>query len=104
VEKEPDCEEPEAPSAAAITDRPSYRTPAPVKKRRRVFKGERKKEGRRLPMVFINKEVAAGVVMIVAAIAWFVGGLLWLNRIFFYPPILLVLGIAAIYKGFTAPD
>ena len=55
-------------------------------------------------MVFINKEVAGGVVMIVVSIAWFVGGLLWLNRIFFYPPVLLILGIAAIIKGFTAPD
>ena len=55
-------------------------------------------------MVLINGEVACGFVMIVVAIAWFVGGLLWLNRIFFYPPVLLILGIAAIYKGFTAPE
>ncbi len=55
-------------------------------------------------MVFINREVACGIVMIVAAIVWFVGGLLWLNRVFFYPPVLLILGIAAIYKGYAAPE
>jgi hypothetical protein len=81
-----------------------YRAPAPVKKRRPASKRERKKERRRLPMIFINGEVASGFVMIIAAIAWFVGGLLWLNRIFFYPPVLLILGIAAIIKGFTAPE
>jgi DNA-directed RNA polymerase subunit RPC12/RpoP len=102
--KEPDWNEPEAPAATAITDRPLYRAPAPVKKRRPPSKRERKKESRRLPMVFINGEVTCGFVMIVVAIAWFVGGLLWLNRIFFYPPVLLILGIAAIYKGFTAPE
>jgi hypothetical protein len=43
-------------------------------------------------------------VKIVAAIVWFVGGLLWLNRIFFYPPVLVILGIGAILKGFTATE
>ena len=55
-------------------------------------------------MVFINAEVAIGFVMIVAAIVWFIGGLLWFNLIFFYPLVLVILGIAAIYKGFSAPD
>jgi hypothetical protein len=55
-------------------------------------------------MVFINGEVASGFVIIGVAIAWFVDGLLWLHRLFFYPPVLLILGIAAIYKGFRAPD
>jgi DNA-directed RNA polymerase subunit RPC12/RpoP len=104
AEKEPGWDEPEAPASTAITDRSLYRAPAPVKKCRPASKRERKKERRRLPMVFINGEVAIGFVMIVVAIAWFVGGLLWLNRIFFYPPVLLILGIAAIYKGFTAPE
>ena len=102
TEKGPDRDEPEAPASTAITDRPVNR--APVKKRRPASKRERKKERRRLPMVFINREVACGIVMIVAAIVWFVGGLLWLNRVFFYPPVLLILGIAAIYKGFRAPE
>jgi hypothetical protein len=104
AEKERHRDEPEAPASTAITDRPVNRATAPVRKRRPASKRERKKERRRLPMIFINVEVACGIVMIVAAIVWFVGGLLWLNRIFFYPPVLLILGIAAIYKGFTAPE
>jgi hypothetical protein len=104
AEEEPGSDEPEAPASTGITERSLSRAPAPVKKRRLPSKRERKKESRRLPMVFINKEVAGGVVMIVVAIVWFVSGLLWLNRIFFYPPVLLILGIAAIVKGFTAPD
>jgi glutaredoxin len=104
AEKEPQRQEPEASASTSITDRPLYRAPVRMKKRRLRSKSERKKESRWLPMVFINGEVAIGVVMIVAAIAWFVGGLLWLNRLFFYPPVLLILGIAAIYKGYTAPD
>ncbi len=105
AEKEPDRDEPEAPAATAITDRPLYRAPASVKKRRPASKRDRKKESRRPRMVFsINAEVASGLVMIVAAIVWFVGGLLWLHRIFFYPPILLIIGIGAIIKGFTAPE
>ena len=103
AEKEPACDEPEAPASTAITDRPLDRALVPVKKRRSAFKRERKNEGWRPPMVFINGEVACGVVMIVVAIVWFVGGLVWLHRLFFYPPVLLVLGIAAIYKGFLAP-
>jgi hypothetical protein len=103
AEKEPVCDEPEAPASTAITDRPLYRGSTPVKKRLPISKRKGKKEGRRPPMLFINGEVATGVVMIVASIAWFVGGLVWLHRLFFYPPILLVLGIAAIYKGFVAP-
>jgi hypothetical protein len=104
TEKEPSRDEPKEPVCTAITERPLHRVPGPVKKRRPASKRERKKESRPLPMVFINGEVATGFVMSVVAIAWFVGGLLWLNRIFFYPPVLLILGIAAIYKGFRAPE
>lgn len=100
--KEPD--ELEEPATAAVTDRSLNRAPVPAKKRRLASKRARKKEHRQLPMVFINKEVAAGVVMIIAAIVWFVGALVWFHTLFFYPPVLLILGIAAIYKGFTAPD
>jgi hypothetical protein len=103
--EKPECHEPEVPASTAIFDQPLYRVPAPEKKRRPASKRERKKETRRPSMVFsINAEVASGVVMIVVAIAWFVGGLLWLHRLFFYPPVLLILGIAAIIKGFTAPE
>lgn len=47
----------------------------------------------------MNWGVAGGALAIVIAVAWFFGGLLFLDRIFFYPPILAVLGIVAIVRG-----
>jgi hypothetical protein len=44
--------------------------------------------------------VIGGIVMILIAVVWFVLGLM-AGRVFFYPPILAVLGIAAIVKGLT---
>ncbi len=35
----------------------------------------------------------------ILAVAWFVLGLLLLNRIFFYPPIMFVIGLVAFLKG-----
>jgi hypothetical protein len=96
-------DEPEVPASSAVTDRPGDRVPAPMKKRRPASKRERKKESWQAPVIYINAEVATGFVMIVVAIAWFVAGLLWLHRIFFYPGVLVILGIGAIVKGFTAP-
>lgn len=46
----------------------------------------------------IQKGVLGGVLMVVIAVAWFLLGLA-ANRIFFYPPVLLVIGIFAIIKG-----
>jgi hypothetical protein len=45
-----------------------------------------------------NSGVLGGVLMIILAIVWFVGGL-FADRIFFYPPILLIIGIVAVIKG-----
>lgn len=42
--------------------------------------------------------IFVGLLMIVGAIVWFVLGLMN-DRIFFYPPILLVLGIISLFKG-----
>jgi len=42
--------------------------------------------------------IGGGIAMIVVAIVWFICGLAF-NYIFFYPPILLVLGIVALVKG-----
>lgn len=46
----------------------------------------------------INAGVIGGLLMILIAVIWFVGGLMF-GYIFFYPPILLVIGIIAIVKG-----
>lgn len=46
----------------------------------------------------INNGIAAGVLMIICALAWFFGGLI-IGVIFYYPPILLILGIVTLFKG-----
>jgi hypothetical protein len=45
-----------------------------------------------------NGGVLGGVLMILIAVVWFVAGLA-AGRIFFYPPILLIIGIVAVIKG-----
>ena len=46
-----------------------------------------------------NLGIPAGVLLIVAAIAWILVGVILMDRIFFYPLILLVAGIIAIING-----
>jgi len=50
-----------------------------------------------------SKAIWGGVGMMVGAVVWFVVG--WMaGRIFFYPPILFVLGIVGVAKGLMAPS
>jgi hypothetical protein len=42
--------------------------------------------------------VAGGLLMMVIAVVWFFGGLA-LGRIFFYPPILFIVGLVGFFKG-----
>lgn len=46
----------------------------------------------------VNAGVAGGVLMMLIAVVWFLGGLA-AGYIFFYPPILFVIGLIAIVKG-----
>jgi hypothetical protein len=46
----------------------------------------------------VNSGVLGGVLMIVIAVAWFGLGLM-ANRIFFYPPVLAVIGLMSVFKG-----
>lgn len=43
-------------------------------------------------------KVLAGVGMMVGAVVWFVLGLM-ADRIFFYPPVLLIIGLVTMVKG-----
>ena len=51
-----------------------------------------------------NAGVIGGVLMMVIAVVWFVLGFIYLSRIFIYPPILFVIGIAAFIKGLLGRD
>jgi hypothetical protein len=76
-------------------DRPIQRRPKP-----------RREESRRAPRVAFeegwfgstNAGVIGGLLMILIAVVWFVAGLAG-GIIFFYPPILGVIGLIAIAKG-----
>lgn len=51
----------------------------------------------------INSGMIGGIIMILIAVVWFVGGMA-AGIIFFYPPILLVIGIIAFLKGLFSRD
>ena len=48
-------------------------------------------------------QVITGLLMMLGAVAWFIGGLA-IGYIFFYPPILFILGIGTMIKGFLGKD
>jgi hypothetical protein len=43
--------------------------------------------------------IVSGILMMLGAVVWFVLGIVLIDRIFIYPPILFVFGIAAVIKG-----
>jgi hypothetical protein len=47
----------------------------------------------------INAGVGGGLLMMVVAVIWFVVGLLAIDRIFIYPPILFIIGLVAFFRG-----
>jgi hypothetical protein len=47
----------------------------------------------------VSGQVLIGIVMMVGAVAWFVGGLMMFDRIFIYPPVMFVLGAISSGKG-----
>ena len=55
-------------------------------------------EGEDFSFMGIEDPLTAGILASVVAIAWFIGGLA-AGRIFFYPPVLLILGLIAVNKG-----
>ncbi len=72
--------------------------PEPPQKRR--SKSRKRRSERSGFSVAVHPEIITGILMMVGAAVWFFLGLA-ANRIFIYPPILFVLGIAAVVRGFT---
>lgn len=81
---------PEPPNRASKTSRP--------KKAARREKSE--SGGFRIA---IHPSIVTGLLMMTGAAVWFFLGLA-AGRIFFYPPVLFVLGIAAVVRGFLGQD
>jgi hypothetical protein len=61
------------------------------------------KPRRRGPSIAVSPAVITGVLMMVIAVVWFVLALS-LGWIFFYPPVMFVLGLVAVVKGFMGYD
>ena len=55
------------------------------------------------PSVSVNPSIVTGLLMMLGAAVWFFGGLA-AGIIFFYPPILFILGIGTMIKGFSGGD
>jgi hypothetical protein len=56
-----------------------------------------------VPTIEVNREIVAGCLMMAGAALWFFLGLA-AGIIYFYPPILFILGIGAIFRGFSGGD
>ena len=64
---------------------------------------KRKSDDSRYSGIAINPQIITGLLMMIGAAVWFFVGL-GANRIFFYPPILFVLGIGTVVKGFMGGE
>lgn len=58
-----------------------------------------KEPGRSLEGKVFNGGVAVGILSMLGAVVWLVAGILLLDRIFYYPPILFIIGLVGFIKG-----
>jgi hypothetical protein len=80
--------------------------PPPIrrrKKRRRPRSEERSWSLPSMPRIAISSTIWAGLAMMVGAVVWFVVGLA-VGYIFFYPPIMFVLGVLAFFRGLMGQE
>lgn len=84
---------------------PPPTAPAPPRKRlpRSVARDEKPRRGPRVAFEqgwfgSVNSGVAGGILMMLIAAVWFIVGIAG-GRIFFYPPILFVIGLVSMFKG-----
>jgi hypothetical protein len=100
----PARDEPKAPSppSSDLSDlqRPVYKPPPPAKAPPAPGK-EKRDPGR--GSIAVHPSIISGLLMMIGAAVWFFLGLA-ADRIFFYPPILFILGIGAIIRGFKGGD
>lgn len=92
---------PAKPSSPPKPVKVDYETERPRK--RSVGSRPRERESRGYSGIAINGSIITGLLMMLGAVVWFVAGLAG-GIIFFYPIILFVFGIAAIYRGFTGQE
>jgi hypothetical protein len=52
-----------------------------------------------LSRIGIKNGIIAGIIVIIAAVLWFILGLLYFDVVFFFPPVLLVFGVLTLING-----
>jgi hypothetical protein len=75
----------------------------PKKKKRKKRPPEKQESGRSFEGNVINGGVGIGVLVMIIAVVWFVVGLAN-DIIFFYPPVLFIIGLVAFFKGLTGQE
>jgi hypothetical protein len=89
----PDPPEP-VPEVSKKSSKPRRRTRRDDERRGQRIASERGSFGS------VNAGVIGGILMMLIAVVWFIGGLA-VGYIFYYPPVLLVIGFIAMIKGFA---
>jgi hypothetical protein len=88
-------------TAPPTPSRPSWaRNPDKPKTKKKPRKVSRERSG---GGIAIHPSIITGALMMVGATIWFVLGLA-AGYIYFYPPVMFVLGIGAIIRGFTGQE
>jgi hypothetical protein len=75
--------------------------PLPIdepRRKRRKKRRPKNEAGWSIPSIAVSPTIITGILMMVGAVVWFIAGL-FVGFIFFYPPILFVLGLAAVVRG-----
>jgi len=90
-----------APAPSRSRSSHSEKKPGPQAKPRRASREYDEEPSRR--GVSVNPAIITGLLMMVGAAIWFFVGLAG-GYIFFYPPVLFVLGIVSIVRGFTGQE
>jgi hypothetical protein len=98
IQSEPPRPQPKR--ASSLPDPPpEIRRPKPARPKRARDDGERGGYSR----IYVSPAVITGVLMMVGATVWFFGALAF-GVIFIYPPIMFVLGLIAVVKGFLGHE
>jgi DNA-directed RNA polymerase subunit RPC12/RpoP len=86
------------PSRAPIDEPIAKRSPMPRPRRTKSRRSRSESSGWSMPSIAISPTIITGILMMLGAVAWFILGLA-VGWIYFYPPILFVLGMAAVVRG-----
>ncbi len=83
---------------------PARRTGAAPTRRKAAAKKPAKKRKKSSSSEIAFGGIWGGIGVMILAVVWFVGGIIWLERIFIYPPILFIVGFVGLIKGLIGSE